>query len=164
MNEVCILNASAVQARLLRLGYEILEQNYELEQLVFIGIDDRGYWLAEHLALLLKSRCAIPINLLAFNQIKSLDSAKTNADLSLTNRVVFLVDDVLYTGRTLLSALTKIQQLEPAAVRSVVLIDRGHRLWPVAADHVGLVLATTLQEFVSVRFDPLTRTFSAYLS
>ena len=164
MNEVCILDAAAVNARLLRLAYEILEQHTHMKQLVVIGIDERGYLLASHLVRLLTSISPLSIQLYSIIKIKNQADYKNISVEYIENQVVLLVDDVLYTGRTLLRALTLVMPNRPAAVRSLVLIDRGHRKWPVDADYVGLDLATTLQEFVSVRYDSTTQSFAAYLS
>lgn len=164
MKEVRILGPEDVRARLLRLAYEIYERNFRVDAFSFIGVDERGLLLAEHLARLLRDISSREVDVKPLPRLELDKSGPPDWLADFEGRQIFLVDDVLYTGKTLYDALTRIMHLRPSSVRSVVLIDRGHRSLPVAADHIGLELATTLQEYVFVRYEDNSQAFSAYLS
>lgn len=136
-----VLSPAQVDRVLHRMALEIRERNLETPEITLLPASPRGVPLAQRLGELLQIAGAYPQLLYA--------STEAQGDLLL------LVDDVLYTGRTLLSYLSDLWHLRaPSQIQVAVLVDRGHRSFPVAADYVGLRLATTLQQYVEVRSTP----------
>lgn len=156
-----VLEAAEIRRALTRIAHEVLERNKGADDLVLLGIPTRGVTLAQRLARRLgeiEGR-AVPVG--------SLDATMYRDDLrrqpvrtisptelpvgGIDDKVVVLVDDVLFSGRTIRAALDALSDLgRPRAVRLAVLVDRGHRELPIRADHVGKNLPTSLAERVRV--------------
>ncbi len=157
-----VLTASDVSRALRRIAHEVLEHNKGADDLVLLGIPSRGVELAHRLAGLVREveGAEVPVGSLDITMHRDdLRSQPTRAPMHTTippggidDRVVVLVDDVLYSGRTIRAALDALSDLgRPRAVRLAVLVDRGHRELPIRADHVGKNLPTSHSEKVQVR-------------
>ena len=158
-----VLDGEGIDKALKRIAHEILEKNQSsLEELVMIGIMTRGATLAERLKGEMRQieRTDPPIGILDITLYRddltqiaqSPVVHETRIDFDITDRKVILVDDVLFTGRTIRCALDELIDFgRPRAVQLAVLIDRGHRDFPIRADYVGKNLPTSLQEIVQVR-------------
>ncbi|AMB40718.1 MULTISPECIES: bifunctional pyr operon transcriptional regulator/uracil phosphoribosyltransferase PyrR [Paenarthrobacter] len=162
-----VLNQADIDRALTRIAHEILEANKGSRDLVLLGIPSRGYPLAVRLAH--KIAAADPaVN--AETIVGQLDVTMFRDDLShqptrpphhtrlplsgIDNKVVVLIDDVLYSGRTIRAALDALVDLgRPRIVRLAVLVDRGHRELPIRADHVGKNLPTSSSEKVRVHLE-----------
>ena len=157
-----VLGAGDISRALRRIAHEILEANKGAEGLVLLGIPSRGVPLARRLAAIIAEveGSAIPVGSLDITMYRDdLRRQPTRApmpteipDSGVDGRTVVLVDDVLYSGRTVRAALDALADHgRPAAVRLAVLVDRGHRELPIRADHVGKNLPTSQSETVRVR-------------
>jgi pyrimidine operon attenuation protein/uracil phosphoribosyltransferase len=158
-----VLDARDVSRALTRISHEILERNRGPEDLVLLGIPTRGVHLAHRIA----ARIAqvedrqVPVGALDvtmyrddLRQHPTREPARTDVPFSIDGKVVVLVDDVLYSGRTVRAALDALNDLgRPATVRLAVLVDRGHRELPIRADQVGKNLPSARTERVMVRLD-----------
>ena len=157
-----VLDDRDIARALTRISHEILERNKGAGDLVLLGIPSRGVPLARRIA----ERIAavegddVPVGSLDVTMYRDdlrLKPARTLLptqipDSGIDDKVVVLVDDVLYSGRTVRAALDALSDLgRPRAVRLAVLVDRGHRELPIRADHVGKNLPTSSEERVSVR-------------
>lgn len=152
----------AMKRALVRITYEIIERNKGVEDLVLVGIKTRGVYLARRMRDRLKEveKVDVPVGELDitpyqddrkkdFSQEKIPDLEPM--DLDITNKNVVLVDDVLYTGRTIRAAMDAlIANGRPKSISVAVLVDRGHRELPIKADFVGKNIPTSLNEQVSV--------------
>ncbi|GAB4398168.1 MAG: phosphoribosyltransferase domain-containing protein [Microscillaceae bacterium] len=154
MQATQLLNAAQIDQKLRRLAYQIYEKNFQEKILVFAGVQGSGYLLAQRLKIQVESISELKIRL---GQIFINKEAPLNQEIQfeadkapLQNQVILLVDDVLNTGRTLAYCLRLFLNLEVSRLQTLVLVDRKHRLYPIAADFVGFSLATTLQEHVQV--------------
>lgn len=165
--KVEVLDAKAIERALRRIAHEILERNGGADRLTLIGIRRRGVPLAQRLANLISELeqmdvpCAdidirnhrddrLPVETPS-PQVEAINEQGTWAHTSVTDRVVVMVDDVLYTGRTVRAAMDAlIEWGRPAAIQLAVLIDRGHRELPIRPDYVGKNLPTARQESVEV--------------
>jgi pyrimidine operon attenuation protein/uracil phosphoribosyltransferase len=158
-----LMSASEIDRTLVRLAHEVLERTHNLDNLVFIGIRRRGVPLAQRLSKKIESleKKAIPVGILDINLYRDDLSTvshvpvvnSTDIPFSVVGRDVILMDDVLYTGRTIRAALDALfDQGRPARVRLLVLIDRGHRELPIEAQFTGRMVQTTDREIIEVKF------------
>lgn len=149
-----ILNHQQIDQKLKRIAYEILENNYKIKKLCFLGINENGFIFAK----LLKEQYDLAGKKESLiGQIKLSPAAPLDTEVSLevdvkslNNKHIIIVDDVANTGRTLFYALTPIMRFLPKKVEVAVLVDRKHKTFPINADYVGLSLATTLDENIKV--------------
>ena len=151
-----VLVSGAKQAELTmeRIAWQLLESYSGQELPVFLGIGERGFSVAVMLANETGKLSGQSLQVYRLpgwrNQPDDLTYPKFDPE-SWRARKVLLVDDVLYTGKTMYYALQFVMQTDPAQVKSMVWVDRGHRCFPLAADFVGIQLATVLQDFVEVK-------------
>ena len=158
-----VLDADDVRRALWRMAHEIVERNHGLEDLILIGLQTGGVAFAAGLAEALAkiNGEAPPQGTLdvAFHRDDIglrpvLPTAVTDIPTDLTGQVVVLVDDVLYTGRTIRAALDAVHTYgRPRAVQLAVMVDRGHRELPIRADYVGKNLPTRRDEMVNATLD-----------
>ncbi len=154
-----IMDEAAVRRSLMRITHEIIERNRGTEQLCLLGIKRRGIPLANMLAdnIARIENTAIPVGSIDITRYRDDLTAPADAEPSseipvdLTGKVVVLVDDVLYTGRTVRAAIEAVFSCgRPSAIQLAVLVDRGHRELPFRPDFVGKNIPTSRDEFVSV--------------
>ncbi len=157
-----ILSADEIRRALTRIAHEIVERNKGAENLALIGVHTRGIPLAERLAAKLSELegVEVPGGMLDITLYRDDLSEvarqpiirETQVPFDLANRRVILVDDVLYTGRTVRAALDALIDLgRPEGIQLAVLVDRGHRELPIRADYVGKNLPTAKHEVVKVK-------------
>ena len=157
-----ILSSDEIRRALTRIAHEIIERNKGAEKLAIIGVHTRGIPLAERLASKLSELegVEVPRGMLDITLYRDDLSEvarqpiirETQVPFDLANRRVILVDDVLYTGRTVRSALDALIDLgRPEGIQLAVLVDRGHRELPIRADYVGKNLPTAKHEVVKVK-------------
>ena len=162
MKRKTILDAAGIQRTLGRLALEIAERLQGCEGVVLIGIHRRGVPLARRVADKLKQveKVQVPVGTLDINLYRDDFSSAgaapvlrgTQVDFDIEGRRVVLVDDVLFTGRTIRAALDALVDLgRPSRVQLAVLVDRGHRELPIQADYVGLSLNTRREDHVELR-------------
>jgi pyrimidine operon attenuation protein/uracil phosphoribosyltransferase len=162
MSERRILDADDVRRALTRIAHEIVERNGGVERLVLIGIRSRGVPIARRLASLIEQHegTSVPVGSLDITYYRddltrvphSPIVKRSDLETDVGGQVVVLVDDVLYTGRTVRAALDALTDHgRPQAVRLATLVDRGHRELPIRPDFVGKNLPTNLEEIVHVR-------------
>lgn len=160
-----IYDAMAVKRALTRMTYEIIERNKGIDNLVLVGIKTRGVYLARRIAQRLEQLEGekIPVGELDISMYRDDRNIKDepivrNSQLSfdITGKHVILVDDVLFTGRTIRAALDALMdQGRPKKINLAVLVDRGHRELPIRADFVGKNIPTALNEQVAVYVDEI---------
>ena len=158
-----LMSASEVDRTLVRLAHEILEKSESLEQLAFIGIRRRGVPLAMRIAEKIRTleNLNVPVGILDISLYRddlSTISEKpvhtaTDIQFPVTGKHIILMDDVLYTGRTVRSALDALfDHGRPGHIQLLVLIDRGHRELPIEAQYVGRMVQTSSREIIEVKF------------
>lgn len=160
-DKVKILGGSATKAKLRRIAYEIYEANFREQQLVLVGIDLRGGFLARQLQRLLSEISPLKVDLLSAK--KTGEGIALESTAGIADATIVVVDDVLYSGRTMFLTIAEVMRHAPAKVQTAVLIDRGHRSVPVTHDFVGMVLATSLKQYVDVEVDAVKEKAAAYL-
>ncbi len=157
-----VMDASKIRRALQRMTTEIIERNRNLKNLVIVGIRTRGIYLGKRISKLIKEleKVTIPVGVLDitlyrddFSELETQHMVqKTEIDFSIAKKDILLVDDVLFTGRTIRAAMDSLFDLgRPQTIQLLVLIDRGHRELPIRADYVGKFLPTSRREIVQVR-------------
>jgi len=166
-NQVLILDKQQIEQKINRIAYQILEDNLGEKEIVLAGIWDRGYKLALRLQNVLTEIADFKITLLRVDLEKQNSKLIAKTDLGESewkNKVIILVDDVLNSGKTLAYGLGVFLNTPHKKIRTVVLVDRSHKIFPIATDFVGLELATILKEHVNVVMDVEGEEDRVYLS
>jgi pyrimidine operon attenuation protein/uracil phosphoribosyltransferase len=163
MNGRRIMTADEIRRAVVRISHEVVEKQAGTSGLVLVGIQRRGVPLARRLAGAIAEHEGLPIPVGALDIEFYRDDARlghaplvkgTDIPFGLDDATVVLVDDVLYTGRTIRAAMDALREFgRPQAVRLAVLVDRGHRELPIRADHVGKNVPTSRDEVVRVRVE-----------
>jgi pyrimidine operon attenuation protein / uracil phosphoribosyltransferase len=156
-----LLTEEDVSRALRRIAHELIEANKGAQDLVLLGIQTRGVPLAKRLAALIGEiegtevpAGAVDVTLHRDDLARrgALPLGQTDIPMNIDGRTVVLVDDVLFTGRTVRAAMEAVLEVgRPAVIRLAVLVDRGHRELPIRADHVGKNLPTSRADRISVR-------------
>ncbi len=159
-----VLDSDRMDRTLTRIAHEIVERNRGAEELAFVGIQRRGVPLARRLAGLVGAIAGAELSVGALDITLYRDDLMrhplgaqpvvglTNITFSIDDKRILLVDDVLYTGRTIRAALDALLEFgRPKSIQLVVLVDRGHRELPIKADYVGKNLPTSATQSVQVR-------------
>jgi len=161
---ILLLHAEAMQRALLRMAHEIVEQNERIEGLVLIGLQTRGVFLARRLAVRIREITGREIPTAALDisfyrddlNLRGTPPRVKHTDISFTldGKTVVLVDDVLFTGRSVRAAMDALNDFgRPCRIQLAVLIDRGHRELPIRADYVGKNVPTSFKERIVVRMN-----------
>ncbi|HXW07992.1 MAG TPA: bifunctional pyr operon transcriptional regulator/uracil phosphoribosyltransferase PyrR [Vicinamibacterales bacterium] len=163
-----VMDADRMSRALTRIAHEVLERNRGVDELALVGIRTRGVPLARRLARALKDingddvpTGALDITLYRDDLMRHAVGPqplvrRTEIPFSIDDRKILLVDDVLYTGRTIRAALDALIDFgRPRAIQLIVLVDRGHRELPIKPDYVGKNLPTSLRQSVQVRLQEI---------
>jgi len=165
-----LLDAAAVERTLSRIAHELIERNADLEDLALVGIHTRGVPIASRLRAFVAERSGVLVDIGAVDITFHRDDVLvrgggpplhpqpvvrgTELDFPLEGKTVVLVDDVLFTGRTIRAAIDALLEYgRPARVQLAVLVDRGHRELPIRPDYVGKNVPTSLAERVRVELE-----------
>lgn len=159
-----ILDKEAIEKALGRIAHEIVEKLKSIEDVAIVGIKNRGAYLGERLAEKIKNITGskVPVGALDITLYRDdLTQASeqpvvhaTEIDFDIDGKTIILVDDVLFTGRTIRCALDALIDFgRPGQIQLAVLVDRGHRELPIRADYVGKNVPTSLKEVVEVRLE-----------
>ena len=164
VEKTIVMDEQAIQRALTRIAHEIVEKNKGTKDLILVGIRKRGVPLADRLADIIENIEGVKITTgilditlyrddLAHMSYQPLVQ-ETHIPADITNKVIVLVDDVLYTGRTIRAALDALIDFgRPKKIQLAVLIDRGHRELPIRADYVGKNVPTATREAVEVKLN-----------
>ncbi len=162
MREKIIMTAEDIRRTLIRIAHEIIERNQALDQLVLVGMHTRGVPLAKRLAAIIASfeETSVPAGALDISMYRDDLSLlevqpivrNTSIPTDIEGKSVIVVDDVLYTGRSIRAAMDAlIDKGRPRLIQLAVLIDRGHREMPIRPDYVGKNVPTSRREAIQVR-------------
>ncbi|MEJ8555192.1 bifunctional pyr operon transcriptional regulator/uracil phosphoribosyltransferase PyrR [Tepidibacter sp. Z1-5] len=163
-----LMDDKAIARAITRISYEIIEKNKGIEDVVLVGIKTRGVPLADRIGKKIKSIEEKEINIgkvditLYRDDLSKADVDPilngTDIDFDINNKKVVLIDDVLYTGRTVRAAMDAVMDIgRPKSIQLAVLVDRGHRELPIRADYVGKNVPTSNEEIISVNFNEVDR-------
>lgn len=164
--QVQLLDEKAINRAITRIAHEILEKNKGAKDVILVGIKTRGVPLANRLAEKIKmiEGGEVPVGILDITLYRD-DLTKdqmdpvihgSNIEANINDKIVILVDDVLYTGRTTRAALDALVDIgRPNTIQLAVLVDRGHRELPIRADYVGKNVPTSKDEIIKVHIDEI---------
>ena len=161
-----LMDEKAIGRAITRISHEIIERNKGIEDFVLVGIKTRGVPIANRISKKIEQIEGSKINTGQIDITLYRDDLKTintdpvvngsNIDFNINDKIVILVDDVLYTGRTVRSALDAVVDIgRPKAIQLAVLVDRGHRELPIRADYVGKNVPTSKDEIISVKLSEI---------
>ncbi|OGN98018.1 MAG: bifunctional pyr operon transcriptional regulator/uracil phosphoribosyltransferase [Chloroflexi bacterium RBG_13_51_36] len=163
MPEKTLLTSREIERALTRIAHEIVERNKGAEGMVFVGMRTRGVPLAKRIAEVIEVLEGVPVPVgtldiglyrddISPSELKPAAESHTDIPTSITDRQVILVDDVLYTGRSIRAAMDALMDLgRPKSIQLAVLIDRGHRELPIRADYVGKNMPSSKDEEIQVQ-------------
>ena len=152
-NQVIVLNQKQIEQKIVRIAYQIWEDNLDEEEMVVAGIIDFGYILAGRIKTKLEEISGIKITLMKIILDKDSSNLAVETDIPVadcTNKVVILVDDVVNKGRTMAHGIGIFLHTPIKKLRTVALVDRSHRVFPVSPDYTGIELSTITKEHVDV--------------
>jgi len=155
-SKVQILSDIQVKQIIKRLAYQVYENNFNEKELIIAGIQGRGEQIATLICKELLEIGKIKITATSILMDRTTMSAKQiqlSNDTNVTNKVVIVVDDVLYTGKTMMYALIPLVKDKAKKIQTLVLVDRNHNSFPIVADYYGTALSTTLQEHIEVNIN-----------
>ncbi len=151
--KLLILNQQQIQQKIDRIAYQILEDNFDEEEILIAGILPRGNHIAERLKKILDEIAPFKITLLTIELDKQSSKLKAKIDFDVNDcrdKAVILVDDVLNSGKTLAYGFGVFIDVRLKKLRTVVLVDRNHKNFPMTTDYAGVALSTVLKERVDV--------------
>lgn len=163
-----LLNKQQTLQKIKRIAYEIYEDNFDETEIILAGIVDRGYIFAQHLKQDLEAISGFKIKLIKI-ELDKLSPLQSEIKLDssteeLEGKTVIMTDDVLNTGRTFAYSLKPFLTANIAKLQTAVIVDRGHKNFPISADYTGYALSTTLQEHIEVVLDIQNDKMGVYLS
>ncbi len=169
-----IVDQNGLERIVTRIAHEILERNKGSKNLVLIGMRTRGEYLARKLFQKIKEieRVELPFGILDVTlyrddfrkRIKQPEVSVSDITFDISDKDIILVDDVLFTGRTVRSALNALMDLgRPSTIQLFVMVDRGHRELPIRADYVGKNIPTSINEEVKVKMNEIDGEDAIYL-
>ena len=166
-SQLLILDKKQIQQKINRMAYQILEDNLNEKEIVLAGIWDRGYKLAIRLKDVLVEISDLKVTMLKIELDKDNSSLVATTDIEtakVKNKVIIVIDDVLNSGKTLAYGFGVFLNTPHKKIRTVVLVDRSHKIFPISTDFVGLQMATVLKEHVDVVLDVEGQEDAVYLS
>ena len=169
-----IMDGAAIRRALVRIAHEIIEKNKGVEDVVIVGIRTRGVPLAQRIATEIGAieNCGMTVGMLDITLYRDDLSTLgynpvvhgTDINFDLSGKHVVLVDDVLYTGRTIRAALDAVMDMgRPKTIQLAVLVDRGHKELPIRADYVGKNVPTSQKETIEVVLNEIDGTDEVYI-
>lgn len=169
-----IMDSEAIRRALVRIAHEIIEKNKGVEDVVIVGIRTRGVPLAQRIAAEINAieNCEMTVGMLDITLYRDDLSTLgynpvvhgTDINFDLSDKHVVLVDDVLYTGRTIRAALDAVIDMgRPKTIQLAVLVDRGHKELPIRADYVGKNVPTSQKETIEVVLNEIDGTDEVYI-
>ena len=167
MPEKVLLTSREIGRALARIAHEIVERNKGAEDVLLVGMRTRGVPLAKRIAEIIQGfeGTPIPVGTLDIglyrdditpSELNPVNQSHTDIPISIANRRVILVDDVLYTGRSIRAAMDALMDMgRPSSIQLAVLIDRGHRELPIRADYVGKNIPSSQDEEIQVQLEEI---------
>ena len=145
-----ILNQEEINNKINRIAFSIIEDYYDTKSITLIGFCKNGYRIAEKLKNIIEKKHSIKISIHSIKEIRK-DQYKIDPPLNEKNcHTTFLVDDVLKSGRTIIYGIKEILTHDVQSLKTIILVNRNHNLFPIGVDYIGLNLSTTFNDHIEV--------------
>jgi pyrimidine operon attenuation protein / uracil phosphoribosyltransferase len=149
-----ILNKEVAEKKMLRMAYEIVENNTGEDNIVLAGIRENGTIVARHIQKILSEVSSVKTKLISISLDKRQPrDIKLSDQMDFNNQVIIVIDDVASSGKTMLYAMKPFLEYHPKKIQTLALVERTHKSFPIQTDYVGISIATTLQEHIFVEVD-----------
>ena len=148
-----ILDSNQINQKILRLSWQVFEDNFSEKEIILVGIGEQGLFIAEQVKFHLNTISKLKTTVFRIDVDRDMPFNKVSTELTendYKNKVIILIDDVLHSGKTLTYAFKTFLDTSVKKMAVLVLIDRNHNSFPVKANYVGLSLSTTLKEYIEV--------------
>ena len=152
MKKKIVLTKTQIKNKILRISFEIIENNIEEKELDLIGLNKNGYIIAKRIGKVIKDKSTLRVNIIKM----TLETAKISNESILSEkiqkgkRIMILIDDVLKSGETIIYGIKHLLNYNVKKIKTAILIKRNHNDFPVGVNYVGLELSTTLEEHIQV--------------
>jgi len=148
-----ILTKEQIENKILRISFQIIEDNLEEKELYLIGLENNGLTIAKKIGGHIKNKSKIKVNILKMSLEKKRNQTTTfSKKIKGKNKTIILIDDVLKSGGTIIYAIKELLKFNIKKLKTAILINRNHNIFPVGVNYVGLELSTTLEEHITVSF------------
>ena len=164
--KILVLNQHQIEQKIDRIAYQLLEDNFDEEEIIIAGIHPSGIKVAKRIKDILTDIAPFKSKLVSIQLDKQSTSLKAHVDFDVqdcSNKAVILVDDVMNSGKTLAYGFGVFRDVPLKKLRTVVLIDRNHKKFPMTTDYAGMALSTVLKEHVDVILDEEGEEDAVYL-
>ncbi|HRB31045.1 MAG TPA: phosphoribosyltransferase family protein [Ferruginibacter sp.] len=149
-----LLDKDTAQRKIYRMAMQIAEQHFDKENLVLVGIKENGLAIAEAIHQYLTNNFTGALSVISLSLDKRNPGDITlHPDISLKGKTIILIDDVANSGRTMLYAIKRLLNQTPAEIQTLALIERTHKLFPIAVNYVGLSVSTGMQQYIEVQVE-----------
>lgn len=149
MKKQVILNSQEIINKINRIAFTIIEDFYKEEEITIVGLKKNGFTISQILKKTIETNHSIKVNLYKMTLIKENYIVEPSLNLNFKKNI-FLVDDVLKSGRTMAYGVRELLQYDILNLKTIILVNRSHKRFPISADYVGLNLSTTLKEHIEV--------------
>ena len=144
-----ILNRNEILNKISRIAFSIIEDFHNESKITFIGLNENGFIIAKKIKKIIQKECDMNVTLHKLTFKKNSDITM-NPDIKYKLKNIFLVDDVLKSGKTIIYAIKEILKYEVHCLKTVILVNRNHNKFPIGVDYIGLNLSTTLKDHIEV--------------
>ena len=144
-----ILNRHEILNKISRIAFSIIEDFHNESKITFIGLNENGFLIAKKIKKIIQKECDINVTLHKLTFEKNSDIIM-NPEIKYKPKNIFLVDDVLKSGKTIIYAIKEILKYEVHCLKTVILVNRNHNRFPIGVDYIGLNLSTTLKDHIEV--------------
>jgi len=159
-----ILNKQQIENKILRISFEIIENNLNEKNLLLIGLEKNGFIIAKKIKKCIEKKSSLSIEVIQMTMNKNTDNKKMfSKKIHSKDKTVILIDDVLKSGKTIIHAIKELLKFDIEKLKTAILINRKHNIFPVGVNYVGLELSTTLEEHIEVILEGKKK-IGAYLS
>ncbi len=149
-----ILTKEQIENKILRISFQIIEDNLEEKELYLIGLENNGLTIAKKIGGHIKNKSKIKVNILKMSLEKKRNQTTTfSKKIKGKNKTIILIDDVLKSGGTIIYAIKELLKFNIKKLKTAILINRNHNIFPVGVNYVGLELSTTLENHIEVSFE-----------
>ena len=149
-----ILTKKQIENKILRISFQIIENNLNEKEMFLVGLEKNGFIIAKKIEkhIVNKSKIKVKTIKMSLNKEKYMKSTFSEK-ISSNNKTIILIDDVLKSGETIIYAIKELLDYKIKKLKTAILINRNHNIFPVGVNYVGLELSTTLEEHIEVIFD-----------